>query len=278
MFRNRLKKIAIRIAQFIARIIGKKNFSRIIVFLARIGQINLLILSYNRMGIDNIISGESYLIKTILKKEILNKKPVLFDVGANQGDYSKMLSETFPAAKIFAIEPTLTAYKRLQKNLSASNVEMFNIGFSFEKSTNKIYSYKDDLGSSHSSIFKEVFTKIHHTEQPVAEMLFECTTIDEFCIMANINFIDFIKIDTEGNELNILKGGARMITENKIRFIQFEFNEMNIISRVFLKDFYDILKQYDFYRISERKLIPLGAYNSINEIFKFQNILAVNKY
>jgi len=67
------------------------------------------------------------------------------------------------------------------------------------------------------------------------------------------------------------------IAENKIKLLQFEFNEMNIISRVFLKDFYSLLRGFDFFRLDTQRLIPLPNYDATNEIFKFQNILAINK-
>ena len=52
---------------------------------------------------------------------------------------------------------------------------------------------------------------------------------------------------------------------------------MNVWSRVFLKDFYDNLKEYKLFRIKKGELIPLKEYNTINEIFKYQNILAIKK-
>jgi hypothetical protein len=68
-----------------------------------------------------------------------------------------------------------------------------------------------------------------------------------------------------------------MLKENKIKIIQFEFNEPNVANRVFLKDFYQLLPNFSFYRIKIGGLIPLGEYNSKNEIFRYQNILAINK-
>lgn len=275
-----MKKSILKMVQFTSRIFGKKIFGYFILYLARAGRIDLLTFAYNTKGILNhqndIASGESFVVKNFLKKEILKKAPILLDVGANKGDYSALLFEEFPDAKIFAFEPTLTAYKLLKKKLSETTVQIFNIGLGEERATRKIYSYDHDTGSPHSSVFKEVFTKIHGAKQ-VQEIDFVCTTIDDFCAEHNITTIDFLKIDTEGSELNTLKGATKMLSMDNIHFIQFEFNEMNIISRVFLKDFYDILEQYEFYRLSEKKLIPLGAYSSANEIFKFQNILAINK-
>lgn len=275
-----MKTAVLNMTRFAPRVFGKRIFGFLILSLARIGRIDLLTFAYNTKGILNhrndIVSGESFVVKNFLKKEITKEDPVLFDVGANKGDYSVLLFKEFPHAKIFAFEPTLTAYELLKKKLSTTAVQIFNLGLGAEKATKKIYSYTHDTGSAHSSVFKEVFTKIHNAKT-VKEIEFECTTIDDFCAEHNITTIDFLKIDTEGNELNILKGATKMLAEDKVHFIQFEFNEMNIISRVFLKDFYDMLIQYEFYRLSEGKLIPLGAYNSTNEIFKFQNILAVNR-
>ncbi len=76
--------------------------------------------------------------------------------------------------------------------------------------------------------------------------------------------------------MEVLSGAKALLAEGRIHFIQFEFNEMNIISRVFLKDFYDLLQGFSLYRLDSNRLIPLAGYSSTNEIFKFQNLLAVN--
>lgn len=100
----------------------------------------------------------------------------------------------------------------------------------------------------------------------------------ESCIIPEI-VIHFIKIDTEGHELEGLKGALYAIRTRGVRAVQFEFNEMNVISRVFLKDFYDLLgDEWDFFRLDTRKLVSLGSrYDSANEIFKFQNLVAIRR-
>jgi len=65
------------------------------------------------------------------------------------------------------------------------------------------------------------------------------------------------------------------LSARRIGLIQFEFNELNVLSRVFLKDFYDLLPGYSLYRMDTDRLHPLGDYSPINEIFRYQNILAI---
>ena len=56
-----------------------------------------------------------------------------------------------------------------------------------------------------------------------------------------------------------------------------EFNEMNIASRVFLKDFFALLNGFDPFRLNKTMLMPLSPYESRNEIFRFQNLIAVRR-
>ena len=69
----------------------------------------MLPLAYNRIGIlkyqNVIVSGEKYFISKILKKNLdLISQPILFDVGANVGEYSLLLTQEYPQAKIYAFE------------------------------------------------------------------------------------------------------------------------------------------------------------------------------
>jgi hypothetical protein len=138
----------------------------------------------------------------------------------------------------------------------------------------EIYTYKNDKSSEHASVIKDVMVTLHKSDQ-IENYQVPIISLDNLCKDHSIEKIHFLKIDTEGFELEVLKGAANFIKENKIEVIQFEFNEMNIYSKVFLHDFYKTLPNYNFHRLSKNKLIPLGNYNSVNEIFRYQNIIAL---
>lgn len=276
-----MRSLTMKIIQLLLiKSIGITNIEKLILLLARLVRIDLLILSYKSMGIlkywNSAVSGEDFVITNVIKKFIQKEDPTIFDVGANVGDYSRKVREEFPSAEIYAFEPNPASFELLTCNLSSFQVNCHKLGIGSNSSKQKIYSYSNEVDSQHASVYKNVLLDLHKAND-IVEMEFNNTTLDEFCESNGIHSIDFIKIDTEGHELEVLKGGRKMISEDRISMIQFEFNEMNIISRVFLKDFYEILQEYDIYRLNSNNLVPLLEYSSSNEIFKFQNFLAINR-
>jgi hypothetical protein len=109
----------------------------------------------------------------------------------------------------------------------------------------------------------------------VRSVPFEIVSLDDFCSDEGIDRIDFLKIDMEGLELEVLRGATRMLKEQRFGIIQFEFGECDIFSRVFLRDFYQFLVGYRFARLCSQGLLDLGPYRHENEIFRNQNIVVV---
>jgi FkbM family methyltransferase len=238
---------------------------------------SILLAAYQRIGILNYenheVSGEAFFLQKIIPALIAKTNPVAFDVGANVGDYTKALLDVLPAATIYAFEPSCEAYAVLTSRVSSDHVISVMKGMSNQSGKAEFFDYSDHA-TSHASLHAEVLSELHHATG-VRKLEAALTTLDQYCFEQNIISIDFIKIDTEGNELAVLQGGKQLIETGRLPIIQFEFNEMNVISGVFLRDFYKLLAGYKFFRIMPSGLLPLGAYNPRNEIFAFQNILAV---
>lgn len=274
-----IKKILKKVVKCFFKNTEQKDF--LLNYMFKILERDPLLFAYNTNGILNyendIISGENFLISKVLSKYIPNnKEAIIFDIGANIGKYSSNLASIYSNSLIYSFEPNVNTFNLLKKNVEdLKTIIPINIGLSDVKKTSEIYTYSNDLNSEHASLYKEVFSDLHKDGRIISVKI-ELDSLDGFCNSYNIDSIDFLKIDTEGNELDVLKGSIQMINDGKIKIIQFEFNEMNIMSRVFLKDFYQILKDYRIYRLSEKRLIPLFQYDSTNEIFKFQNLLAIH--
>ena len=225
---------------------------------------------------NEYVSGEYFVISSVLTKYLENKQPIIFDVGANIGNYSEILNTFFPNATIYSFEPNKNTFEFLYEKSKELGIKCYQLGISSQASRQKIYTQTKNNKSELTSCYKDILIDINK-DSDIIEMDFETTTIDEFCIINKIQHIDFLKIDIEGHELEALKGANEMILHNQIDIIQFEFNYTHIISRVFLRDFYSVFNNYNLYRIDSDRLIPLFTYDFENEIFRFQNFLAIRK-
>ena len=264
-----MTKLIINIYRYIFARPRFENFNRALLHLSLRG---LGVLNYE----TDIVSGERYLITKLLPAIIKKTNPVFLDIGANLGNYSKVLFKQFPNATIHLFEPQINNYNYLLKNFNNINFVHHNLAVGSEVGEIILFDRSDRNGSSHASIYKNVITKIHKTD--VVESKIKMTTIDSFVNEQKINNIDYIKIDTEGNELSILKGATEVLNKNTIKCIHFEFNEMNIYSKSFMNDFSEILINFDLYRLLPTGLIKITDKSILErEFFAYQNIIAINK-
>jgi hypothetical protein len=56
----------------------------------------------------------------------------------------------------------------------------------------------------------------------VRETPVQVTTVDEFCVDRGVDHIDLLKTDTQGFDLEVLKGGAGLMRDSRIRLIYME--------------------------------------------------------
>ncbi|MGI9553630.1 MAG: FkbM family methyltransferase [Thermodesulfobacteriota bacterium] len=234
----------------------------------------LFLLGLRGLGIYPSVTGEEHLVLNLLPKIINNPEPVLFDVGANIGKYSLMLRKSFPNGRIHCFEPDPINFDILKK-IEAPNIYLYNHALGDKESILKLYVMTDKDKRTHSTYYKEVITEIH--KGSFTDIDVQVNTIDKIAELKKIEYIDFLKIDTEGSELNILKGATKLIENRSIGLIQFEFNAMNVISKVFFRDIRNILENYDFYRLLPKGLIRIEENYLYSELFALQNILAVEK-
>jgi len=226
--------------------------------------------------VESNLNGEDFLLRSILKK---TDNFVILDVGANVGNYSNNAKLFSPSAQIYAFEPHPKTFQLLQIESFNHGYTALNLGCSDSRGEFELYDYQesDSCGSEHASFFAEVFQDIYRSATKCWKV--QVTTIDDFVKDRGISEIGLLKIDTEGNEYKVLQGARRSIQEGKINVIQFEFSHLNVVNRVFLKDFFDILhNNYSLYRLLPDGLAPLENYTPLSyEIFGYQNIVAVRQ-
>jgi FkbM family methyltransferase len=239
-------------------------------------------LSHRLLGIGNhstmYISGEAHCIKYVLAHYQLE---TVFDIGAHDGEYVRNFREKGFKGKAYAFEPHPVTFGRLTDYCKTdTKTEAFQFGLSDKVGILTIYDRKpteQQNGTHHASLYSEVISGLHKSEVEATEI--HLTTLDAFVLEQKVSKIDFLKIDTEGHEFSILEGAKQTLAAGKIQLIQFEFGQMNVVSRVFFKDFFDLLHaQYRIYRLMPNSLFEIKHYDPETcEVFHYQNFLAIKR-
>lgn len=201
---------------------------------------------------------------------------IVFDVGAHNGDYAAHVRLLSPGARIWCFEPHPGSFERLQAAAAAGGFTAINVALGDMPGRARLYDYANTAasGSSHATMHAGVIAAIHGGEQVAIDI--DVMTLDAFVQREQIERINLLKIDAEGNELAILRGARQTISRRRVDVVQFEFNEMNVMSRVFFKDFYDALPGFTFYRMLSNGLVPIGGYRPrTHELFVLQNVVAI---
>ncbi|HEV7684840.1 MAG TPA: FkbM family methyltransferase [Pyrinomonadaceae bacterium] len=228
-------------------------------------------------------SGEIQVLTDVVGPAVRDSAaPVVFDVGANIGDYSLLVKRQLPAAQIYAFEPAQGTFEQLEKHLAAAgngDIKPYNIGFSDAEKTVELHSYtiEGQEVSLLASIDLRQPTQVVDVKTSVSERI-EVKTIDAFCEQEGVERIEFLKLDVEGHELAVLRGAQRMLRDRRIKMIQFEFGPANIYSRTFFYDFWSLLSEdFKLYRIVPNSIVPIGFYGEHLEVFLTTNYLAIQK-
>lgn len=147
---------------------------------------------------------------------------IAFDVGANIGVTTKEMLQYFDTSNVYAFECHPNIFNKLAKNLAGTRACPFEIALSNTSGKDTFYDYGDEgyinslsPNAPYAVRFKKKATKLSVMKK----------TIDEFCFENTISKIDLLKIDTEGHDINVLRGGHKMLSSNSIAFIYFEFND-----------------------------------------------------
>ena len=227
-------------------------------------------------GSDLNTSGEMNVIRLMEQFFPNDEELVIFDVGANVGNYTQQVLNTLSnKAKVFCFEPAEGTYQSLIQNLAQyKNVHAHNFGLGDKEESVTLFS--DREGSGLASIYKR---RLDHFSRQLNSMeKIELRTLDSFCAEIGLKHLHLLKLDVEGNELNVLLGSRNMIEENCIDLIQFEFGGCNIDSRTFFQDFFYLLNPYyRFYRILKDGFLLINRYAETHEIFITTNYLCVSK-
>ncbi len=141
--------------------------------------------------------------------------PVLFDVGANEGQTIEEMRRVFPDATIVSFEPSPRTFASLSRRLSgASRIRLENLAVGDTIGTLPFTVCGD--WSVNDSLLRPTFSP-DSTKVDVA-----VTTLDRYCADHAIARVDWLKIDTQGFDLHVLRGAASLLARGDIRAVSAE--------------------------------------------------------
>ena len=210
------------------------------------------------------------------KSVIRTKKPVIFDVGANKGEWSLLMSQLFPQAQLYLFEPQPRCRLAIV-NKQLNNMEL--IPYAASSTVRKAQIYTTPATSGIASLHPRQDT--YFEQYDFVTMDIQTTTIDNVIRDRQLDRVDFLKMDIEGHELDALKGAEQSLKSKKIKALSFEFGSGNINSRTFFRDFWDLLHplNYKIYRLlPSSRLMSIEEYYEDCEYFRgVTNYLAILK-
>ncbi|WP_394729430.1 FkbM family methyltransferase [Altererythrobacter sp. GH1-8] len=211
---------------------------------------------------DGRHNGEVWLIE-----RLADQLRVVFDVGANRGDWSAVVLKNSPDAEIHAFEIIPNTAKELF-DAWGDKIRANAFGLSdTNEELDVIFSQSHDRGSR--MVIDEGYDRNYTTVRGKVHIG------DDYCSQHQIAHIDLLKVDVEGAEQNVLFGLKGMIRDGNVDVIQFEYNHARLHSRFLLRDFYDLLgAEYALGRLTNRG-VRFKEYELTDEDFAGPNYVAV---
>jgi len=203
---------------------------------------------------------------------------VVFDVGAHTGEWAKFVLSVNPGLNIHCFEPARDNFIQLSKHVSSPTVTCNPFGLSSEKGERPLFIFRSAPGL-HSLYQRRGLENGWGLQTPAETEKVNLDTLENYCETRRIEKIDFLKVDVEGHELEVFKGGRSLFVEDRVRMIQFEYGGCNIDSKVLLKDIFEFFAgmRYRYYKIFPDRLKPFERYDQRLENFKYQNWLMINE-
>ena len=212
-----------------------------------------------------------------------NGSYIILDVGANKGFYSESLLNILNdrIEFIYAFEPVQKNYNECLRKFNNNNkVNVFNKACSDKSGVIEFYEIvSNDVGlEGLSSVnFRKVFKNLKHNKINV-----ETIVIDDFLNIDSENEM-FVKIDTEGHELEVMLGMKKMFENNRFLCLQFEYGDCMLEQGKNLNDIISFLNETENYKlcdfsIEENKFIDIDESNISGYINKaWENLFIIRK-
>ena len=219
-------------------------------------------------GSLSIPKNEERAVTTLLQE--IDPK-LVFDVGANIGDFSRLVQRASPTTKIIAFEPQPKTYDHVTAQISGPDIQIEPLALSDFIGEAELFDTASAEWTSVASLNRE---SVEAYVGDVRSFTTKVTTVDAYCAEHGIESIDLLKIDAEGHDLHVMRGAREMRDKGAIRALSFEFTGACFDTKVAFKDILTELSDFDVYRI-----LANGSLSKIDQYeYRYHEILVSSSY
>lgn len=223
---------------------------------------------------DSVTNGEYALLRRLATSA--NPPSVIFDVGANKGEWTQQACAHFSqSAEFFAFEPVAATHAYLATEFATTGgerkVNVVHLALGDDDGTAEMQVSGNLAGSN--SLYKRQGTRVKGESVESVRV----ARGDTFCHERGIQRVGFLKIDTEGHELAVLRGFEQLLKTHAIDVVQFEYGGTWIDARTLLKDAFNLLQNHGYRlgRVMPNEVRFMDRYQQELENFHYANWVAV---
>ena len=230
------------LAGLAAMLIGRRN-------LYRVGRWSYM--AARNDGLNRIeMNGEEWVQSCVLGAcHRAGGSIVVFDIGANVGDWIWSLLSVAGRLncrnqlEVHAFEPVPSTYERLLANvkndLRSASISVECSAMSSSIGSGTMFIVGDGAGTN----------SLHPDTAVLYErsLVVATTTIDHYLREHNIGAVQLLKSDTEGHDMDVLRGARESLKHERIRVFQFEYNHRWVYSRNFLRDVFEFIRGLPYF-------------------------------
>lgn len=185
-------------------------------------------------------NGELYVQNCVVsawENGVLNEQRLtVFDVGANIGDWSLSLVDRLTestkdeAKELFIFEPVPSTFDFLKNRLGSGNPAFKYESAALSSETGETVIYVSAANAGTNSLHA---SSRGDTEQQIK---IKTITATDFCKDKKIDKVHLLKCDTEGHDMEVIRGALPLLIDERISVLQFEYNHRWIYARNYLRD------------------------------------------
>lgn len=223
---------------------------------------------------NHIMSNGEFLVQKCVvdawkSSRSCGQRLVAFDVGANVGDWSDAFLgyladvNIYEGVDLYLFEPTPSTFELLTDRLGTQKplLHYEQVALSSESGAGAIYVSEQSHGINalHANPLRAREQQI-----PIVKI-----TVTDFCKTREIQRVDLLKCDTEGHDMEIIRGALPLLADGRISVFQFEYNHRWVFSRNFLRDAFAAIENlpYKLAKLGPHELLILSEWHPELERF-----------